>query len=111
MVSHLENRSASTIWLKTAPKLPKTALFWFFGLDAVGIGMRHHFFCWDNSPDKELLTYVGFFEISSVGPSAVALFYRRSESDPLKFGIFGVLNPKNKTPQKSRMFFWMQNSM
>ena len=60
MTSHLENRGASTIWLKTVPNRTKTALFWFFGWDTAGIGMRRHFFGWDCNPDAELQTHVGF---------------------------------------------------
>ena len=74
MTSHLENRGAPPIWLKTVPSWAKTALFWFFGWGTAGIGMRRHFFLWDCSQYAELQTYVSFFENSSDGPSTVALF-------------------------------------
>ena len=34
MTSHLDNRGHPTIWLKTAPKRPKTALFLVFVVGA-----------------------------------------------------------------------------
>ena len=50
----LENRDERTIWLKTAPTWPETALFWYFGSDTAGIGMRFIFFGLNCSSNTEL---------------------------------------------------------
>ena len=77
-------------------------------------GMRGSFFCWDCSSGAELST-TGRDCFNSYlwrgkycGP-----LYRRSETSPLKVGIFGspTSKTKNKPHQKNKMLLWVQSSM
>ena len=97
--SHVDIRSAPTIWLKTVPKRTKRHFFCFFGWGTAGVDVRRGKTCWDCSPIAELQTYVGFYENSSDGPSTVALFLG-VRVEPAKSWDFGGPLPKNKTPPK-----------